>query len=43
LFKIAINLYKKMGFEKIAHNKKYPNEIKDLIIHMESKLTESNS
>ena len=38
LLKAAINLYKSLGFEKISHNKEYPEEIKDLIIHMELKL-----
>ena len=38
LLKAAINLYKSLGFEKISHNKEYPAEIKDLIVHMELKL-----
>jgi GNAT superfamily N-acetyltransferase len=43
LLNIAISLYKKIGFKKIAHNKRYPDQIKDLIIHMELKLTESDN
>ena len=38
LLKAAINLYKSLGFEKISHNREYPEEIKDLIVHMELKL-----
>jgi len=34
----AINLYKSLGFEEVSHNRKYPEEIKDLIVHMELKL-----
>ncbi len=38
LLDIAINLYKAIGFEETAHDKKYPDEIEDLIVHMELKL-----
>lgn len=38
LLNAAINLYKSLGFEEISHNRKYPDEIKDLIVHMELKL-----
>ncbi len=34
----AINLYKSLDFEEINHNREYPVEIKDLIVHMELKL-----
>jgi GNAT superfamily N-acetyltransferase len=34
----AINLYKSLGFEEVSHNREYPEEIKDLIVHMELKL-----
>ncbi len=43
LLKLAIDLYEKMGFKKTAHNKKYPDEIKDLIIHMKLKLEGTNN
>ena len=38
LLNAAINLYKSLGFEKVSHNREYPEEIKDLIVHMELKL-----
>lgn len=34
----AINLYKSLGFYEVSHNREYPEEIKDLIVHMELKL-----
>ncbi len=34
----AINLYKSLSFEEVSHNREYPEEIKDLIVHMELKL-----
>jgi len=34
----AINLYKSLSFEEVSHNREYPAEIKDLIVHMELKL-----
>ena len=39
LLNLAINLYKSLGFEEASHNRQYPEEIKDLIINMELKLT----
>jgi GNAT superfamily N-acetyltransferase len=38
LLNTAINLYKSLGFEEVSHNREYPKEIKDLIVHMELKL-----
>ena len=38
LLNAAINLYKSLGFEEVSHNEEYPEEIKDLIVHMELKL-----
>lgn len=38
LLDTAINLYKSQGFEEVSHNKQYPDQIKDLIVHMELKL-----
>ncbi len=38
LLNSALNLYKSLGFEEVSHNREYPEEIKDLIVHMELKL-----
>ena len=38
LLNAAINLYRSFGFEQVSHDEKYPEEIKDLIVHMELKL-----
>ena len=34
----AINLYKSLGFEEVSHNREYPAEIKEVLVHMELKL-----